>query len=345
MNNCDDARQRYERIDKPHAWGECFLHLVKGADNRRKVKEAQTQRRTNGGQGGGQGQGNPRTFHQSHLTQVTEEIEEETNKEHAAFNAETDNDQVLAASSASQTSTAPGWTCKIQEQDLWVARQSQDHLQAPAAADACRVCQGDSPFNKNSYAFGNKDCKPALKAFFPQLEQHELDHPHEKRCEGLCLPWKSNAFCHSSFSSPCVQTQCSHHINIVQLQTTSLPSNTKQTFLSQPGMTPSATLTWKEPHLKTLPNQCRKRHPMANKPLSSWRKTCVSIPKEKQLSKKILSKLSRLATLNQTSMLQTAVCNAVTSLDDDMHEHMSQEEKAGTDNKRRSTPNDKANPC
>jgi hypothetical protein len=107
-------------------------------------------------------------------------------------------------------------------------------------------------------------------------------------------------------------------------------------------MTPLATATPKEPHLKTLPKQCRKRHPMANQPLLSWRKTCVSIPKEKQSSKKILSELSRLATLHQTSTPQTAVCNAATSLDDKMHEHVSHKEKAGIDNK---TLPSKVNAC
>jgi hypothetical protein len=262
---------------------------MKGTCNRRKAKEAQTQRRSNGGRGrgqgrgqGGRGQGNPQTSDQSHLTQVTEEIEEETNKEHAVFNAETDNDQALATSSASQTSATPGWTLEIQE-DLSVARQPRDHSQAPAATDTYRICQGDSPSNKNSYAFGNKEHEPALEAFFPQLEQQERDHPHNKRREGLCVPWKGNTFCHSSFSSSHVQTQHSHHIDVTQLQTTLAPSNTKETFASQPGMTPLATATPKEPHLKTLPKQCRKRHPMANQPLLSWRKTCVSIERKDPL--------------------------------------------------------------
>jgi hypothetical protein len=92
----------------------------------------------------------------------------------------------------------------------------------------------------------------------------------------------------------------------------------------------------KKPHLKTLPKQRRIA------PLLSWRKTCVSIPKEKQSSEKILSELSRLATLHQTSTLQTAVCDAVTSLDDKMHEHMSQAGKTGTDNE---TLPSKVNAC
>jgi hypothetical protein len=36
--------------------------------------------------------------------------------------------------------------------------------------------------------------------------------------------------------------------------------------------------------------------------------------------------------MNHKTMLETAANNAVTSLDDDMHEHTTQEEK-GTDNK------------
>jgi hypothetical protein len=42
MNDRDDTHQCYEHIDKPHTWGECFLHPTSGTHNCRKAKEAQT---------------------------------------------------------------------------------------------------------------------------------------------------------------------------------------------------------------------------------------------------------------------------------------------------------------
>jgi hypothetical protein len=115
----------------------------------------------------------------------------------------------MAASSISQDSNAPpGWAVEP-EVDSLVASQPQDQSKAPAAKDMHRICQGDSPLNEHSHAFANKECKPASEVLFSQMEKQERDahdHPHDKRCEGLCAPWqgKETCFCHSSFL-------CSNH--------------------------------------------------------------------------------------------------------------------------------------
>jgi hypothetical protein len=234
-------------------------------------------------------------------------------------------------SSASQADIAPGWSAEGNEvfnEESSVDIQPRDPSQAPTHADDYKICQGDSPNNEHSYTFGNKEYKPALEAFFPQMGQQERDHAHDKRCEGLCVPWKGNtSFCHSSFCSSYIQTNHAHHIDVIQLQTTLSPSDIKETFVSQLGTIPSETATPKGPPLRTLPDQCRKRHYQANQPLLTWQKTCVSIPKRKQSSERILSDLSRLATLNKEHMLQTAVCNAVTSINDDIHEYILHDEQ------------------
>jgi hypothetical protein len=177
-------------------------------------------------------------------------------------------------------------------------------------------------------------------------ERDAHDHPHDKRCEGLCVPWQGEetCFCHSSFCAPTVHATHSHHIDVLTMQTASSPNDTPETHASQPGTTPSETAMQNKPLSNKLPNKCRKRQCQTEKPSLTWRKTCVSIPKESMLpmsNERILFNLSRQATMNHKTTLETAVNNAATSLDNDTHERATQEKK-GTDNK---TLPSKVNAC
>jgi hypothetical protein len=174
----------------------------------------------------------------------------------------------MAASSISQDSNAPGWAVEP-EVDSSVANQPRDHSKAPTAEDVCRICQGDSPLNEHLHAFGDKEHKPASEVLFPQMEKQErdaCDHPHNKRCEGLCVPWqgKETCFCHSSFCAPTVHTTHSHHIDVLTMQTASSPNHTLETHLSQPGTMPSETAMQNEPLSNNA--QCKKKKEQTTRP-------------------------------------------------------------------------------
>jgi hypothetical protein len=183
---------------------------------------------------GGRGRGNPQTSaDQPHLTQVTKEIEEETNEEHAVFNAKTDNDQALAAPSASQSSATPGWTLETHE-DSSVARQPRDHSQAPTAADTYKICQGDSPFNPRIFMpLETKNTNQRSKLSFHDWNNKSVTTHATKGVRDSASLGKATPSVILSFSSSHVQTQHSHHIDVMQLQTTLSRSDAKETLVSQ----------------------------------------------------------------------------------------------------------------
>ena len=176
------------------------------------------------------------------------------------------------------------------------------------------------PHSARNEAYGLEELGGRYKDYDPQqcfdtnqnIHSSDFNHPHDDRCDGTCIPWDGKStFTSSSFATETIQNS-HHHLDEINIQKTLSKDATKETSASLPGTTSSATAT--RPVLRTRTTALPHWHIAMSKTGAT-----VTHPLEPA------SPSARMHTESESSLLETAVCNATTSLYDEIHEFSAEE--------------------